>query len=92
MQPSLKVTCFLLLGQSLHLLLDIIQRPQPFPVPPVSSLYSDPEDLGEELLGGRAQADQGLQSPPLGEVSPKNMYSITSHLIATETHYHISST
>lgn len=48
---SLKLTCFLLLGQSLHLLPDIVQRPQPFPVPLVSSPDSNPKDPGEELLG-----------------------------------------
>ena len=50
---SLRVTCFLLLGQSLHLPPDVVQCPQPFLVPAVSSPYSNPEDLGEELLGER---------------------------------------
>lgn len=48
---SLKLTCFLLPGQSLHLLPDIVQRPQPFPVPLVSSPDSNPKNPGEELLG-----------------------------------------
>lgn len=45
-------TCFLLLGQSMHLLPDIVQCPQPFPVPLVSSPDSNPKDPREELLGG----------------------------------------
>lgn len=51
MQASLKLTCFLLLGQSMHLLPDIVQCPQPFLVPLVSSPDSNPKDPGEELLG-----------------------------------------
>lgn len=45
------LTCFLLLGQPLRLLLEAVEGPQPFPVPPVSSLYPDPEDPGEKLFG-----------------------------------------
>lgn len=51
--PSLrKLTCFLLLGQSLGLLSEVIQRPEPFSVPLVSSPYPDPKDLSEELFRG----------------------------------------
>lgn len=43
--------CFLLLGQSLGLLSEVVQRPQPLLVPLIGSPYPDPEDLGEELHG-----------------------------------------
>lgn len=45
------LTCFLLLGQPLGLLLEAVEGPQPFSVPPVSSLYPNPEDPGEKLFG-----------------------------------------
>lgn len=87
------VTCFLLLCQPLHLCPDIVQRPQSFPVPLVSSPHSDPEDLGEELLEGKA-APSGLgllpaRTPP-GEVSPRTRTSTgtgISPLVAAETHH-----
>ena len=51
--PSfLRLTCFLLLGQPLGLLLEAVQGPQPFLVPPVSSLYPNAEDPREKLFGG----------------------------------------
>lgn len=62
-QPSLTgLTCFLLLGQSLGLPSEVVQGPQPFPVPPVSSPYSNPKDLGEELSRGGAQRSEERSS------------------------------
>ena len=46
------LTCSLLLGQSLGLLSEVVQRPQPLPVPPVSGPYPDPKDLSEVPFGG----------------------------------------
>lgn len=57
-RPSQRLTCSLLLGQPLGLLVEAVQGPQPIPVPPVSSLDPNPEDPSEKLFGGRAQHGQ----------------------------------
>lgn len=48
-----KFTCFLLFGQFLGLLSELIQGSESFLVPPVGSLHTNPKDLGEELCGRR---------------------------------------
>lgn len=46
-----KFTCFLLFGQFLGLLSELIQGSESFLVPPVGSLHTNPKDLGEALHG-----------------------------------------